>query len=370
MDTLVTVGGFGGTGFGAGGFGAATFGLKRLFGFAGSAGGELGRLSARVSGTVMSGGRGHTGTTAGGAGKHREVAMEPDGVREFVGHRPRLFALAYRMLGSAAEAEDAVQETYLRWDAADRSRIRAAEAWLTTVLVNHCRTELVSARARRETYAGPWLPEPVPTAHGELGPLETVEEREQVSLALLTALERLTPVERAVFVLREAFGYAHREIADMLTISESNSQQIFRRAGIRVREGRARFDIPPEHAGELIQRFLKAARNGDLEALEEMLTADVVSTADGGGQVNAARRPVVGAKQVARYLAGLFRWEVPGWEIRVEEVNGAPAAVARIEGAPLAVVAVEFVGGAVATLRLVVNPEKLAYFAKSGKASV
>lgn len=354
MGTLAAVGGFGFSGWGIGGFGAADFGLKRLLGIADSARAEDLRLPAGASGTVIAGGRGR-----------KKVAVEPDGLGVFVTHRPRLFALAYRMLGSAVEAEDAVQETYLRWDAADRGRIRSAEAWLTTVLVNLCRTWLVSARARRETYAGPWLPEPVSTEHGALGPLETVEERELVSFALLTTLERLSPVERAVFVLREAFGYAHREIADMLTISEANSQQIYRRAGVRVREGRARFDIPNEYAGELIKRFLKAARTGDIESLEQMLTADVVSIADGGGQVNAARLPVVGAKKVARYLSGLFRWEVPGMEITIEEVNGAPAAVARSNDVPIAVVAVELVDGAIATLRLVVSPDKLAFFARS-----
>ncbi|MEV6319896.1 RNA polymerase sigma-70 factor [Nocardia sp. NPDC051787] len=292
-------------------------------------------------------------------------------MREFEEHRPRLFALAYRMLGSAGEAEDAVQETYLRWDAADRGGIRSAEAWLTTALANLCRTWLVSARARRENYVGPWLPEPVPTANGELGPLESVEERELVSFALLTAMERLSPVERAVFVLREAFGYAHREIADMLDVTEANSQQIFRRAGQRVREGRARFGVPAEHARELVERFLKAARGGDIESLEQMLTADVTATADGGGLINAARRPIHGANHVARYLAGLLRWAVPGMRLLVEEVNGAPAVVARVDGAPMLVVGMDVANGAVAALRLIVNPEKLAYFAmSSGSNSV
>ncbi|MER7451822.1 RNA polymerase sigma-70 factor [Nocardia beijingensis] len=289
--------------------------------------------------------------------------MEPSALREFEGHRPRLFALAYRMLGSAGEAEDAVQETYLRWDGADRRDIRSAEAWLTTALVNLCRSWLVSARARRESYVGPWLPEPVPTARGELGPLESVEEREQVSLALLTALERLTPIERAVFVLREAFGYAHREIADMLDITETNSQQIFRRAGLRVREDRTRFGTTPAHARELVERFLKAARDGDVVALERMLAADVSATADGGGKVNAARRPIHGANQVARYLVGLLRWEVPGMLLVVEEVNGAPAAVARVDGAPLLVGGIDVADGVVTALRLIVNPDKLAYLA-------
>ncbi|MEU6830774.1 RNA polymerase sigma-70 factor [Nocardia beijingensis] len=289
--------------------------------------------------------------------------MEPSGLQEFEGHRPRLFALAYRMLGSAGEAEDAVQETYLRWDGADRREIRSPEAWLTTALVNLCRTWLVSARARRESYVGPWLPEPVPTARGELGPLETVEEREQVSLALLTALERLTPIERAVFVLREAFGYAHREIADMLDITETNSQQIFRRAGLRVREDRTRFGTTPAHARELVERFLKAARDGDVAALERMLAADVSATADGGGKVSAARRPIHGANQVARYLAGLLRWEVPGMRLVVEEINGAPAAVVRVDAAPLAVVGIDVADGVVTALRLILNPDKLARLA-------
>ncbi|WP_280180577.1 sigma factor, partial [Nocardia farcinica] len=154
--------------------------------------------------------------------------MEPDGLREFQAHRPRLFALAYRMLGSATEAEDAVQETYLRWAGADRSQIRTPEAWLTTAVVNLCRTWLVSARARRESYVGPWLPEPVPTA--ELGPLETVELRESVSLALLTAGGRVYPRERAGFVVDAAFGVPHPEKAELLVVSDSAAQQAFHRA--------------------------------------------------------------------------------------------------------------------------------------------
>ncbi|MFI9506677.1 RNA polymerase sigma-70 factor [Nocardia sp. NPDC052566] len=290
--------------------------------------------------------------------------MEEDGLRVFQTHRPRLFALAYRMLGSATEAEDAVQETYLRWDGAERAEIRSAEAWLTTVLVNLCRSWLVSARARRESYVGPWLPEPVPTARGQLGPLETVEERELVSLALLTTLERLSPVERAVFVLREAFGYAHREIADMLAVTESNSQQIFRRASLRVREGHSRYDRPRDQGRELIERFLKAARTGDIEALERMLAADAVATADGGGIVTAARRPILGAHNVARYAAGLFQREIPGLEVVLEEINGAYAVVARITGTPFGVVGVETTADVVTGLRLILNPDKLGYLSR------
>ncbi|AXK87471.1 MULTISPECIES: RNA polymerase sigma-70 factor [Nocardia] len=288
--------------------------------------------------------------------------MEPDGLREFQAHRPRLFALAYRMLGSATEAEDAVQETYLRWAGADRSQIRTPEAWLTTAVVNLCRTWLVSARARRESYVGPWLPEPVPTA--ELGPLETVELRESVSLALLTALERLNPLERAVFVLHAAFGYPHREIAEMLDVSDSAAQQAYHRATQRVRLGRNRFEVSAERARALLERFLAAASTGDVAALRNLLTADATATADGGGVINAARRPVEGADRVARYLLGLFRRQVPGMVIGVEDANGAPALVVRVAGAPMLVVGIDYTEDAIAALRLVVNPAKLAAFGR------
>lgn len=291
--------------------------------------------------------------------------MDVDGLVEFERHRPRLFALAYRMLGSAAEAEDAVQEAYLRWDASNRAEIRSAEAWLTTILVNLCRSTLDSARARRESYVGPWLPEPVPTGRGELGPLESAEQREMVSLAFLTLMERLTPAERAVFVLREAFGYAHREIADMLELSEANSQQLYRRASQRVREDRPRYDPAPKHARALLEKFLVAANAGDVAALEAMFAADIVSMADGGANVNAARRAVFGAHRAARYFTWLFAQEVPDLTVTLDEVNGAPAFVARSGGIPVVVATAEFIGDAIAAVHLIVNPDKLEYFART-----
>ncbi|MDO3648861.1 RNA polymerase sigma-70 factor [Nocardia mangyaensis] len=289
--------------------------------------------------------------------------MESGEVGEFLRHRPRLFALAYRMLGAAGEAEDAVQEVYLRWDAADRAAIDNPEAWLTTVTVNLCRTWLGSARARRETYVGPWLPEPVPTGDGALGPLETVEARESVSLALLTALERLNPVERAVFVLREAFGYPHGEIAAMLGLTEANSQQILHRASQRVRAGERRFAVPAEQARALIDRFLAAAATGDVIGLRTMLADDVVAMADGGGKVNAARRPVAGAEHVARYLVGLTRFLTPASTFGVDEINGEPALLVREDGVvPSSVLFFEVdAEGKVAAVRIVVNPDKLGF---------
>ena len=151
-------------------------------------------------------------------------------VAEFLAQRPRLFSLAYRMLGEAGEAEDIVQEAYLRWAGAARAEIVSVPAWLTKVVTNLCLNRLTSARIRREAYIGPWLPEPVLTADGALGPLETVEQRDSVSFALLTLMERLTPTERAVFVLREAFAYSHRQIAELLDVTEANSRQLHGRA--------------------------------------------------------------------------------------------------------------------------------------------
>ncbi|MFD6271132.1 RNA polymerase sigma-70 factor [Nocardia asteroides] len=289
--------------------------------------------------------------------------MESDGVAEFLIHRPRLFALAYRMFGAASEAEDAVQDTYLRWADADRAQIANPEAWLTTVTVNLCRSALVSARARRETYVGPWLPEPVPTGAGALGPLETVEARESVSLALLTALERLNPVERAVFVLREAFGYPHADIAAMLDLTEANSQQILHRASARVRTGKQRFTVPAAHARELIDRFLLAAATGDVTALRALLADDVVSTADGGGKVTAARRPVRGGDLVARYLLGLTKFLTPASSFSVDEINGEPALVVRADGVVASSVMLFDLDadGLVDAIHIVVNPDKLGF---------
>ncbi|MBC7304764.1 MAG: RNA polymerase sigma-70 factor [Nocardia sp.] len=282
----------------------------------------------------------------------------------FLEHRPRLFSLAYRMFGAAGEAEDAVQEVYVRWALADRAEITNPEAWLTTVTVNLCRTQLVSARARRETYVGQWLPEPVPTGGGALGPLATVEERESVSLAVLTAMERLSPIERAVFVLREAFGYSHAEIAQMLDLSVANTQQIFHRAGQRVRTGKQRFVVSAEHARTMIEKFLQAASTGDVDGLRELLADDVVSIADGGGKVVAAKRPVVGGDVVARYLAKLSRFLGPTARFDFDEINGDVGLVLFQDDAPFGVLVFDFdEAGAIVAVRTIVNPAKLAALA-------
>lgn len=282
---------------------------------------------------------------------------------EFESQRPRLFGLAYRLLGSASEAEDAVQDTYLRLHSVDRATIAHLPAWLTKVVTNLCLNRLTSARARREIYVGPWLPEPVITSDGTLGPLETAELRDSVSIALLTLMERLGPAERAVFVLREAFGYSHADVAEVLDISDANARQLHHRARRRLGDA-PRFRPDPSRWHELVDRFLTASCRGDVAGLVPMLTADVTSTADGGGKVGAARRPVVGRDRVARYLAGAFSRPVPEIQLRFGvEVNGEPA-VLGFTGSTLAgVLFFQTDGDRIAALRVIANPDKLRFVA-------
>ncbi|MFC3998955.1 RNA polymerase sigma-70 factor [Nocardiopsis sediminis] len=286
---------------------------------------------------------------------------------EFEGQRGRMFGLAYRMLGSAEEAEDVVQDAYIRWAGADHAAIRSVPAWLAKVVTNICLNRLASARTRRERYVGPWLPEPVLTSDGTLGPLDSAEQRDAVSLALLTLLERLTPTERAAFVLREAFGYGHREIAAALDVSPANARQLHRRASLRVGEDRARFTADPAQWRRLVDRFLRAAGEGDIGGLEELLTDDVVSWSDGGGRATAGRRPVVGRARVARLLTGGFGKYLDGVEISVAEVNGAPAITGHRGGRLVGVLVVEIAGDRISALRSVLNPEKLRFL--SGQSS-
>ncbi|MGV4983498.1 RNA polymerase sigma-70 factor [Streptomyces sp. NRAIS4] len=280
---------------------------------------------------------------------------------EFESHRPRLFGLAYRLLGSAHEAEDAVQDAYLRFSGADRGAIEHPGAWLAKAVTNLCLTRLTSARARREEYPGPWLPEPVLTSDGTLGPLESAERREQVSLALLVLLERLTPTERAVYVLREAFGYAHREISGVLDVSEANCRQLYRRAVARLAVPEGRFEPAPERQEELVTSFIAAAREGDVAGLEKLLAAEVTYWGDGGGKVSAARRPIEGREKVVRFLVGGAARFTGGLDFAVAEVNGASALVAWAGDVLVGVVAFELRDGLIAHVRTVVNPDKLAY---------
>ncbi|MCX5058560.1 MULTISPECIES: RNA polymerase sigma-70 factor [unclassified Streptomyces] len=280
---------------------------------------------------------------------------------EFEAHRPRLFGLAYRMLGSADEAEDAVQDAYLRFSGADRTGIEYPAAWLAKVVTNLCLTRLTSARARREQYVGPWLPEPVVTSDGTLGPLESAEQRDAVSMAVLVLLERLSPTERAVYVLREAFGYGHREIAGVLDLTEANCRQLYRRAVQRVGEDRSRFEPVPQRQQELVASFITAAREGDLAGLEKLLAADATWWSDGGGKVSAARRPVHGREKVGRLALGAYEKWAAGVEFTMAEINGASTLVAWAGDTLVAVLALDLREGLITDVWAQVNPDKLEF---------
>ncbi|WP_330338795.1 RNA polymerase sigma-70 factor [Streptomyces sp. NBC_00557] len=294
------------------------------------------------------------------------MAISMSDVDRFEASRPRLEAIAYRMLGSASEAEDAVQETFLRWQAADTGCIEVPEAWLTKVLTNLCLTQLASARARRETYVGQWLPEPLLAGDPMLGPADTAEQRESVSYAVLTLLERLSPNERAVYVLREAFAYSHREIAEILDITEAASQQIFHRAKRHVADGRARSEVDRAAARRIVEEFLAAATSGRTEPLVRLLTEDAVAIGDGGGKVPARAKAFEGARAVATFMRGLFkpskakRALVGGTaEVFAATANGEPALVVVVDGRVIGVMCLEITAEGIAAFRNQVNPDKL-----------
>ncbi|MET9668070.1 RNA polymerase sigma-70 factor [Streptomyces sp. NPDC006475] len=294
------------------------------------------------------------------------MALTRNAVDRFEASRPRLEAIAYRLLGSASEAEDAVQDTFLRWQAADVDRIEVPEAWLTKVLTNLCLNELTSARARRETYVGQWLPEPLLAGDPMLGPADTAEQRESVSYAVLTLLERLTPNERAVYVLRTAFDYPHREIAEILDLTEAACQQIFHRAKKHVAHGTSRTEIDEDAARRIVEEFLAAATSGQTDLLVKMLTKDAVSVGDGGGKIPAKATPFEGALAVAKFMRGLFKPSKakrnliggsPG--VYAATANGVPAVVAVVDGRVVGIMCVEVGADGITAFRNQVNPDKL-----------
>lgn len=269
--------------------------------------------------------------------------------------RPLLFSLAYRMTGSAAEAEDLVQEAFLRFHAT--SGVESPKAFLTTVVTRLAIDHLRSARVRREAYVGPWLPEPLVSVPGAG---EEVEHDETLSLAFLALLERLTPVERAVYVLHELFGYGHDEIAAIVEKRAANCRQILVRARRHVDAGRPRFEPSRERREALLARFLAAVQLGDVDGLVGLLAADAVHYADGGGKAQATLRPIYGGDKVARLWARLGT-RPDDYELRAVDVNGQPgmAAVAP-DGALITVLTIDVADDRVHTVWAVVNPDKLA----------
>ena len=287
----------------------------------------------------------------------------------FEANRPRLTGLAYRMLGELHEAQDVVQDAWLRWSRHE-SEVLEPEAWLTRVVVNLCRTRLAALRDRRTDYVGPWLPEPLPTGPDgvDLGPCETATQRETLSLGMLRLLEVLSPAERAVVVLHEAFGYSHGEIAELLDLPEATVRQHRHRARERIGAGRRRFEADTERAARLTARFLRAAAGDDLAALEQLLADDVEALSDGGGVARAARKPVEGRPKVARFVAGQAKGAGAATVV-IEEVNAGVAIVARVDGRVVVVMAPEFdaVTGELVRLCSVLNPAKFGAVARRAR---
>lgn len=279
----------------------------------------------------------------------------------FESHRRHLFAVAYRMLSSVSDAEDAVQETWLRWAASDRAAIRSPRAWLTTVVSRIAVDRHRSAQKRREAYVGPWLPEPLLVSDDD--PAEHAALAESLSFAFLTLLERLDPIERAAFLLREVFGESYAEVAAVIGRNEAACRQIVHRAKERIDPDRpVRFDPGPEEERRLVDSFLAAAWGGDLEALHGVLCDDVVVWSDGGPDRHAARRPVMGARRAATFVANIVRKGLAdAEEIAVDHVrvNGDPGLAAAVDGELFLVLAFELDPAGIRTLRIVLNPEKL-----------
>jgi len=270
--------------------------------------------------------------------------------------RPLLFSIAYRMLGSVADAEDVVQEAFLRYERADH--VDSPKAWLTSVVTNLAIDQLRSARAQRETYVGEWLPEPL--VDGE-DPAAVAEQADTLSMAFLLLLERLTPVERAVFLLHDVFGYRYDEIAPMVGRSEANCRQLGVRARKHVEAQKPRFEASRRERDELATRFFAAVQDGDVDGLLALLSADVVVSGDGGGKAPQWATPIVGAERVARLLAGVGR-QIREFGLTLErhDVNGQPGAVFRTgDGQVLLAWTVEIADGNVQALRSVINPDKL-----------
>lgn len=275
---------------------------------------------------------------------------------DFERHRSLLFSIAYRMLGSVAEAEDVVQEAYLRWREVPEGEVRSPKSYLSAVVTRLSIDRLRSAR--REEYIGPWLPEPLISDRAEeLAAHDELDE--SLSMAFLVLLESLNPVERAVFLLREVFDYDYEEISSIVRKSEANCRQIARRARQSVAARRPRFERSLEKEKMLIERFVEACMSGDMEGLLELLSEDVTLWSDGGGKVAAAPYPIHGPEKVARFLVGVLRTVPPGFFAHPARVNGGPGAIGYVDDHPTGVVALDVAEGRIRRVRIVVNPDKL-----------
>jgi RNA polymerase sigma-70 factor, ECF subfamily len=281
----------------------------------------------------------------------------------FKANRELLFAVAYRMLGTVADAEDAVQDAWLRWSAAPRSDLTQPRAYLVRIITHIALNRLRAARARREAYVGPWLPEPLLTTTGP-DAAERAELAESVSLAMLVVLESLTPEERAVFVLHEVFGFALTEIAAAIGRTDTSARQLMHRAREHVQARRPRFDVDAGQQREVTRRFLAAAAGGDIDELMLVLAPDVTLITDGGGKAKAALRPITGAAKVARFLAAISARSYMGIDVSdmtvdLAEINGSLGMLITVGGRPITAVTTVVAGGRITAIQLVANPDKL-----------
>jgi RNA polymerase sigma-70 factor (ECF subfamily) len=279
-----------------------------------------------------------------------------DRTAEFQQLRPALFSLAYRMLGTRTEAEDVVQDAYLRWDAAGANEVRAPKSYLTTIVARLSLDALKAAHRKRLTYVGPWLPEPLVEPLGT----QSLEMAESLSLAFLHLLESLSPAERAAFLLREVFDADYSEVASALGTTETNSRQIVTRAREHLRERRPRFPVDRERHRSVLQEFLKACATGDPSRVAGLLSEQVVAYSDGGGKVLAALNPIDGRDRVSRFLAGLGKKAASGLAAQLMDVNGEAGLLLLLADRPIGVVTVDLdAQGLICGLFIVSNPDKL-----------
>lgn len=279
-------------------------------------------------------------------------------VETYERHRPLLFSIAYRMLGSVADAEDVVQEAFVRWREAPEQKMQAPKRYLSTAVTRLCIDRLRSARARREEYVGPWLPEPLLMEESpDLADMAALHE--SLSMAFLVLLESLSPVERAVFLLREVFGYGYDEISGIVGKGEANCRQIARRAREAVAARRPRFEASQEQEERLVGRFVEACQSGDMEGLLGLLSEDVTLYSDGGGKVHAALNPIRGSDRVARFLLGILSKVPSDFSARTAQINGEPGILGYERGRPTSVTTLEAAEGRIRAIRIVVNPAKL-----------
>jgi len=287
--------------------------------------------------------------------------MQPE-LNQFEEYRPLLFSIAYRMMGTAMEAEDVVQDAYLRYSAANTDEVKSHKYYLTTIVTRLCINRMQSARAQREMHIGTWLPEPIVTANQPelINPADKVSMDDSISMAFLVLLEKLSAAERAVFLLHEVFDYDYDEIATMLEKNEAACRQLFSRAKKHIHDNRPRFDSTPEEHERILSQFLQAVEVGELDGIVSLLADDAVLMSDGGTRRGRATRPILGATNIARFVSGFNRVGPSQYTIELKPINGKSGVVIRLpDNSVYAVLTIEVSQGKIQQVHLVGDDEKL-----------